>query len=296
MILKVVQFILLFLFFYSGPLYGYPPVYTEKMDSTPDMTQTDAQANLPGGGKPYCGPVAVSNSFAWLADHGFDKLVLDLTDPKESQADVACLLGTVRYMDTSLKNGTGTARLLNGVSRYIRNRGYEYKRLEYQGWKKHPSEFSTGVSVPQLDWIKNGLIGDSAVWLNIGWYKYTRRKDRYRRKGGHWVTLVGFGIDRDGRKDPNVFVIHDPAPMAGEEFSHNFVRFERIESGKLVEKKSRRSRKSRRKRNRSQVKLKDKGFGLPRSAVGYYKLTGEMHLKKRADFAILDGAVVLQMR
>jgi hypothetical protein len=36
--------------------------------------------------------------------------------------------------------------------------------------------------------------------------------------------------------------------------------------------------------------------GLPRSAAGYYKFTEGMHIKRGADFAILDGAVVLKLK
>jgi len=42
-------------------------------------------------------------------------------------------------------------------------------------------------------------------------------------------------------------------------------------------------------------RLTGKQSGLPRSAKGYYKMTGGMHVKKTADFGILDGAVVLKM-
>jgi len=244
------------------------------MDSTPDMTQTDTEAYLPGGGNQYCAPVAVSNSFMWLADRGFDNLVKNLTARKEAQAEVARILGTWRYMGTSLENGTGTTKLTNGVSRYIEHRGYQYRRLEYQGWRKHPGRFRTGVAVPELGWIKNGLIGNSAVWLNIGWYEYNPSTDKYRRIGGHWVTLVGFGVGQNGKEDPNILIVHDPAPRAGQKPSHEFVRVERISSGELTGKNS----------------------GLPRSAVGYYKLTDGMHMRKNADFAILDGVVVLQMQ
>ena len=55
--------------------------------------------------------------------------------------------------------------------------------------------------------------------------------------------------------------------------SHDYTKVELIESGELTGNK----------------------IGLPRSAVGYYKLTRGMRIKSGADHAILDGAVVLQM-
>ena len=42
--------------------------------------------------------------------------------------------------------------------------------------------------------------------------------------------------------------------------------------------------------------LTGKNYGLPCAAKGYYVMGGGMHVKKTADFGILDGAVVLKMR
>ena len=55
--------------------------YTEKLD-TPDLMQTDPDGRLPDGGKKYCAPVAVSNSFMWLAENGFENLAPKLRDRK----------------------------------------------------------------------------------------------------------------------------------------------------------------------------------------------------------------------
>jgi hypothetical protein len=38
------------------------------------------------------------------------------------------------------------------------------------------------------------------------------------------------------------------------------------------------------------------GVGTARSAVGFFKMAGDMRIKKGADCAILDGAIVLQMQ
>ena len=268
----IVIFLILEIFFPLAP-YASSPYSIEKINSTPDMMQTDPELNLPGGGKNYCLPVAVSNSFMWLAENGYQHLKPALQDRKQAQSKIARILGSAKYMKTSLKNGTGTSGALNGVDRYIQKRGYHFDRLEYQGWRKHPARFSTGKKVPDLKWIKEGIEGDAGVWLNVGWYRYNERTDQYRRIGGHWVTLVGYGMDEKGKNDPDVLIIHDPASRAGRFFAHEYVRVEEIESGELMGKK----------------------FGLPRSAVGYYKLKGGMHIKRKADYGILDGVVVLKM-
>lgn len=248
-----------------------PSVFIEKMDEIPDITQTDPAARFPHGGGHFCGPAAASNSLAWLADQGYRKLVQDVDGRSMSQAELAKLIGSREYMDTTLDNGTSPGDILIGFDKYIRDCGFRYRRLEYQGWRRHPREFSTGVSVPDLNWIKKGLLGDSGVLLNVGWYTYDPQADRYRRLSGHWVTLVGYGVDEHGRHDPNVIVIHDPAPRTGMNFGNEFVRLERIRRGAIS------------------------GVGMTRSAEGYFIMGGGMHIKNGADYAILDGAIILEM-
>jgi len=250
------------------------PPYVEKLEQIPDLTQTDPNGGLPGGGIFYCAPVAVSNSMVWFADNGFERLMPDITDRKKAQFEIARRLGSKRYMDTSLKTGSDADGVLKGVSRYLISSGYKNFSLEYQGWCRHPRFFSTRVKIPQIDWIKRGLRGDSAVWLNAGWYRYLPAGNQYYRFGEHWLTLAGYGVDRSGRGDDNVLIVHDPAPRAGTEQRHNFIRLQPITSGRLV----------------------GKAEGLGRSAVGYYMLAGDMRRHRRADFAILDGAVVLKMK
>lgn len=250
----------------------YPDIYTEKVNSTPDMTQTDAAAKLPNGGRSHCGPVCVSNSLMWLADSGFENLSPNLEDRRKAHFEVARSLGSKTYMNTSLTTGTGAGGVLEGLARYIEDRGYEYRYLKFQGWRKHPGQFTLGKAIPELNWIRSGIPGNSAVSLNVGWYKYNPWTDEYARIGGHWVTLVGYGVDEKGKADPAILVIHDPAPRCGKS-PHEYVRMELIGAGRLTGKQS----------------------GLPRSAKGYYKMAGGMHVKKTADFGILDGAVVLKM-
>jgi len=249
-----------------------PEAYTEKIVPTPDLTQTDPDGKLPNQGRSHCGPVSVSNSFAWLANNGFGNLLPTLPGRKQAQFEMARLLGSKKYMSTNSK-GTGTGGVTLGVSRYIKDRGYEYHYLKYQGWRKHPSQFSTAVDVPDLSWIKEGLKGNSAVWLNVGWYKHDSSTDKYLRTGGHWVTLVGYGVDKKGNVDPAILIIHDPSPGAGKYPSHEYVRIKSISKGKLTGTQS----------------------GLPRSAKGYYIMGNGMHINKKGDVGILDGVVVLKM-
>lgn len=261
------------LIFFSSILFAQPLEYNARVNETPDLLQTDKEADLPGRGTQYCLPVSVSNSFAWLAKNGFENLLEKGIGRKKAQIKAAYMLGSSDYMNTSLRNGTGTKGCLIGVDKYIKQKGYEHKRLEYQGWRYHPKKYMTGIKTPQLKWIKEGIIGKSAVWLNIGWYKYNKSSDEYNRIGGHWVTLVGYGVDENGKKNENILIIHDPSPRAGRSFANEYVKIKKITSGTLTGRK----------------------WGLPQDASGYYIFEDGMHVKSIADLGIMDGAVVLKM-
>ena len=222
---------------------------TAYINEIPDFTQSRITGWQYRHGSEYCAPVAVSNSLMWM------------TDLSSEQADLAKLLASGRYMNTDIWKGTTTTKLLRGVDAIARDLLGGYVSLEYQGWKKHPVQFSTGTKVPDIHWITDGISKDSAVWLNVGWYQYDRVNDIYHRVGGHWVTLVGY--------DDSILIIHDPAPRAGQSFANEHVYTARIGSGILTGRLS----------------------GLPRPARGYLLLGKGMHLKSIADVAIVDGAV-----
>jgi hypothetical protein len=268
---SAIFFLALFTLFNSA--WAFPPSYTDKVREIPDMTQTEPLLHLPGGGKQFCAPVAVSNSLMLLARQGYTKLVPETPDSKKAQALVAGLLGSKRYMNTNLKNGTGPSSVLAGVARFIRDCGYDFQYLGYQGWRGHQDRYRTGVETPRLEWIKEGLNGKSAVWLNVGWYKHDPVKDVYKRVGGHWVTLVGYGADHMGREVPDMLIIHNPASEGGGIISHEYARAVHIEKGRL--------------------QVAPKGQSL--DAAGFLKLEGGMPVRDNADCAILDGAIVLRM-
>jgi C-terminal processing protease CtpA/Prc len=251
----------------------YPSFYTENIDSIPDLMQTDPNADFPGGGTEYCCLVAIANSLMWLDSHGFPNLVENSESQFDDEVNLAKQLGSKTYMNTDLDEGTGTTNIMRGLKHYIQDCGYEIDRLEYQGWRKHPEEMKTRHPVPQLDWIKQGILEKGAVWLNVGWYKYNPSKNQYERIAGHWVTLVGYGKNENGKIDPNILILHDPSPRTGRDFSNEYASAEKIERGMLA----------------------GDWAGLPRSAVGYYKLGGGMHIKKQTDTAIIDGAITLKL-
>jgi len=224
------------------------------IDVIPDFTQTDVTAVNSGNGQQYCAPVAVSNSIAWLSGK------------EGQQMELIIQLASKAYMNTSLKNGTGTTGVLRGVNRIAKELFGGYKTLEYQGWRKHPKNYSTGIKLPDIERIQSAVSSQSTAWLNVGWYRYNSAKNEYKRIGGHWVTLVGF--------EDNQLIIHDPSPRAGKTFANEYAEYSIIQNGMLVGNKK----------------------GLPTSATGYISLGEGFHIKSSADFAILDGVVYFALK
>ncbi len=246
---------------------------TERLYNMPDLTQTDPSAHFPHGGVHYCAPCAISNALVWLAHNGYGKLLPATRYGAPAQAKLAMLLASDKYMDTTLEWGTSPAGVLEGLARYLADCGYLESKLSYQGWRKVPSRFHTGVKVPQLQWVESGMRGDSVVLLNVGWYRYSRKNNEYRRIGGHWVTLAGYGMDREGHEDPNVLIIHDPGSASGMQFSNDYVLMKKIKGGTIKS-----------------------ASGVRQDAAGFFKMGGGMKVHCEADIAILDGAIRLEMK
>jgi hypothetical protein len=78
---------------------------TAYVNEIPDFTQTNVKGSSSGKGQQYCAPVAVSNSIIWLSHNGNEQL------------NLIHKLASKPYMNTSLKNGTGTTGVLRGVEK-----------------------------------------------------------------------------------------------------------------------------------------------------------------------------------
>lgn len=236
----------------------------------PDLTQTDPALGVVGGGESWCGPVAVSNGLAWLGAQGRETLIPPGESPRERQLELVRQLGSSRYMGTTPNGGTGTDNLLKGLHAYLRDSGWGYRRLQYQGWRSHPARFTTGVKSAELGFIEKALGDGGIVVIHAGWYTPSKYGgDFHRRHGGHWLSVVGVGIDEDGRPAADTLVVHDPAPYAGAEGARHFVKLTTLEGGWLL--------------------AEDGAF----PAKGYHRLEGGMKIKRDGDIAVLDGAVAL---
>lgn len=246
-LMKKIVFVLLILF----PLTSLSE--QSLINDIPDFTQTNVKGASSGNGQQYCAPVAVSNSLVWLSNN------------QHRQLEFINTLASKSYMNTSLKNGTGTTGVLRGVDKLSVELFGGYKELVYEGWRKHPQHFSQGVKIPDIERLKTYITKKSAAWINVGWYRYRKQSNEYQRIGGHWVTLVGVEADH--------LIIHDPAPRAGRDFENEYVKYSVIENGTMTGNKA----------------------GLPVEAEGYISLGDGMHIRRKADFAIVDGVVYFKI-
>ena len=261
------------------PCWSQPAFYVDKIFSTPDLTQTDSRGHFAEGGKNYCAPVAVSDSFVWLSAHGFPRLLPDKQGVKElseKQLALVQILSSPEYMNTSADEGTEVFCVLRGIKKYIQERGYSIKRLTYQGFRQIDPEFDSGHSCPRLSMIKQDILGKSGVWLNLGWYKYKPENDTYTRLGGHWVTLVGYGVNVENKLAPNTLIVHNPSRLAGLDFHNDFLALLRIKSGLLISHKL--------------------IYGFPLPAAGFYKITSGLPAIRGCDAIILEGSIVLELQ
>ena len=197
----------------------------------------------------------------WLAANGYDEL---RPSGGDKRAQIAMIRGLSKAMSTSAAVGTDAAQLLRGVESYVTEIGYGIEELSYEGWRPVPSDYEAG-ELPVLDDIRTYIADErSAVWLNVGWYKWDEDSGDYARKGGHWVTVVGY--------DGEDLLIHDPSPSAGSGFRTQRVSLEEIAEGQLTGNQK----------------------NLPRDATGYYEVGGEMAVAAGYT-CIVDGAVFLRL-
>ena len=257
---KISKFILLIL------LFSISPFVSISKDSSPNYNIPDfCQGNsrygiLPNGGKPYCGPTAISNILVYLDKNGFPNLIEKENPTSQDQFNLIKLLGA-RYTKTSLESGTEPINLMKGLEKYVKEKGYDIS-IQWKGWT-NGGKYSIG-RIPEQEWI-NKVIGKfSYAILQVGWYKYDPKNEFYERIGGHYVT--GVDIKNNG------IIIHDPSLRSGIESKDELCKFSQIKSGKLS----------------GWEKYKE------RNATGYLKLEG-IKVKECADIGIVDGAFIFKI-
>jgi len=143
-------------------------------------------------------------------------LILDIfaqrarTHEGKLQVELAQLLGSEDFMSTG-DAGTSPQKLMDGVARYLESTD-EQGALSYKGNRKVSGRYNPERTAEvSPEWLMAGIEKKQHIWLNIGWYQRLSNGELVR-KGGHWVTLVGyerFGTGADGVKDS--LLINDPA-------------------------------------------------------------------------------------
>jgi hypothetical protein len=248
----------------------YPPSFTDNINAIPDLLQSDERAGFPNRGLHICSLVAASNSLMWLGNNGYPNLVEHSGDAFQDQVKLIRTLGLPAYTRARPAVGTTFAQLIRGVRAYVKERGYAIRRLECQGW--YSPKADANQPMPQLDWLKRGMLHNGAVWLSLGFYRFDDTANVYRYQGGHAVTLVGYRPDASGSPGETVLIIHDPSPTAGDSFSNDSVTARRLTSGTVFSARSR---------------------GRPASTC--YQLVG-VKTSKAAPVAILEEAITLQLQ
>lgn len=252
---------------------------SSKADATPDFCQTDKQGKFHDGGRMFCGPVATSNSLLCLAEQGYPQLLDGRESNKQSQIELIRTLASSDYMGTARRNGTGPRRLMEGMHKYVTQRGYEFERLEFRGWIPVPRQYNPDKSRATREAIAQAMAHPRGVAVaNIGWYTHDEATDTYTRHGGHWMTLTGAGINADGQRDKTAVLLHDPSPRSGRSKATHHSQLVPLQSGKLTGSKQ----------------------GLPTTAEGVYEVRGGIVIKKVVEGEqtrpLVDGVVVAVLR
>jgi hypothetical protein len=243
-----------------------PASHASVVKAMPDFCQLEQRfGRLPGGGSQYCAPVAVSNALVWFHEHGFPNLAPVRQCTPRIQFEVIKNLGSKRYMQTDMETGTSPLETMQGLERYVQDRGYDIT-IEWKGWREG-GKFASADPIPNPDWLVKNSRGSSNVVVSVGWYTYHRKKKMYERLGGHYVTLVG--VETKDKKHP-VMYIHNPSfgTEPGKKPKPEVCRLVPITEGNFA----------------------------PwceyhhQSAKGYFRIEG-IRMRDDADFAILDGAI-----
>lgn len=271
----IVTLLILFCVLLNNPVLceAYPAVDMGRINSIPDLLQTHWKGHFDLGGLFHCAPVAASNSLAWFYLSGYRDLLPGVKSLSEEQIELAKKLGSSSYMQTDpYHGGTTIGGVIRGIDKYLSECDYRRSRLIYAGWERVKSD-PFPRHVPDMEFIKNGFEKAGSVLLNLGWYIYDPNEDTYFRESGHWVTLVGYGLNINGRQDPHTLVIHDPAPWAGKGFQNHFVQFEPIEKGVF----------------------RGPFRGLPVKAEGFLVARQGLLKPNERVLGIIEGAVVIKM-
>lgn len=191
-----------------APSSSFPSQKTSAARMTPDISQR----GLPNGN--YCAPCAVANLIGAFQCTGEFGVASDL-----SGQELAMLLGSKEYMQTRERNGTNRYRLVNGFSRFVGQKAKASFTVQYIGVRDYAKKelddsirarVTATVGVPTLKALKRELVSKSGVIILFGSYKPNEKNaGRLERVGGHYVAVVGYGVNSAGNEDSTSILLHD---------------------------------------------------------------------------------------
>ncbi len=212
---------------------------TSRMDQFPDFAQTDPALGLPGGGTHYCVPVATANALVWYAEErGYsDLLPVQGLSMTEKVAKVALKLGQDRYMSTAPKGGTTHVKFMQGLANFISDAGYSSRITWRSRWQMPRKYGRVEIGAPDIDSIQNKFASGSAVFLSLGFYSEGDSAGDLVRTGGHFVTVVGFGVDEDGNVDRDYVVLHDPGDGRSSTVTKRYLKLEQLRNARFIDRR-----------------------------------------------------------
>lgn len=233
--------------------------FLSNTDKFPDLKQH----SIKGREEYYCGPTSLANGITYLSQNGYPNLI-------KGKNNIETINLMAKYLHTDTL-GTTTNNLCSGLKNVLKDSGYAYKSIEYQGLRAVAPEFSKGILAPNLNWIKTAIEKKGIVLLNIG--IYTKENNTYQRKWGHWVTVVGHGFDGKN-KNSDTLIIQDPYQQNKE---NNYFTLEKMNEGLLIS------------------SAEDNEVTLNQNAKDYYKINSKIPYLQKDEIPILNGVIALEM-
>jgi hypothetical protein len=188
------------------------------------MTPDISQRKFPNGN--YCAPCAAANLL-----FQFDKRdLLELPDAigaihnsqlddLERESTLALLLGDDDHMKTLSRDGTNRYRLVNGMDKWVRNACEAELSIRYLGIRKYDRELLDEevrarvlpmVGIPQVHHLRQSLDAGQGVMILFGSYRRDiDQPKKLKRLGGHYVAVVGHGLDSTGQANSQSLLLHD---------------------------------------------------------------------------------------
>lgn len=199
-----------------------------KADLTPAFWQRDPDAGFEDEGRQHCAPTSVSDGLIYLARVFGMKGLVPGMQSKKDQIKLIEELADHFQTDPS-QGGTNPDKILTGLQSYVNSKGYTLSRLELMTWRpvsNSNKKFKIGTK-PDISWMRSAVRSkDTIVVFNFGWYYET--EDGYSRKSGHWVVVVGAGLDS------NEFYIHNPILPPEEQSRKTSVTLTRLDEDFIV--------------------------------------------------------------